>query len=97
MAGLGGGRLGVGIGDGAFPATETASAQPPRVFRAGASAMDVTPTKFPVIVNGGFLSATAGRANDRLHVRWLVLDDGERAWRWACWTRASSPASSPTR
>jgi hypothetical protein len=48
----------------------------PKTFRAGAFAMDVTPTNFPVIVNGGFLSQTADKANDRLHVRWLVLDDG---------------------
>jgi len=47
-----------------------------RVFRAGAYAMDVTPTNFPVIVNGGFLAHSAGKANDPLHVRWLVLDDG---------------------
>lgn len=38
--------------------------------------MDVTPTSFPVIVNGGFYSRTAESAHDRLHVRWLVLDDG---------------------
>lgn len=55
----------------------TASLSPAaQSFRAGAYAMDVTPTNFPVIVNGGFLSKTANRANDRLHVRWLVLDDG---------------------
>lgn len=47
-----------------------------KVFRAGAVAMDVTPTNFPVIVNGGFLSKTADKVHDRLHVRWLVLDDG---------------------
>ena len=45
-------------------------------FRAGAFALDVTPTNFPVIVNGGFLSKTASEIHDRLHVRWLVLDDG---------------------
>ncbi len=45
-------------------------------FRAGAFAMDVTPTNFPVIVNGGFLAVTADHANDALHARWLVLDDG---------------------
>ncbi len=45
-------------------------------LRAGAYAMDVTPTSFPVIVNGGFFSRTADAAHDRLHVRWLVLDDG---------------------
>jgi hypothetical protein len=49
----------------------------PGVFRAGAFAMDVTPTSFPVIVNGGFFSQTADKAHDRLHVRWLVLDDGK--------------------
>lgn len=47
-----------------------------RIFRAGAYAMDVTPTGFPVIVNGSFLSKTADKVHDRLHVRWLVLDDG---------------------
>ena len=47
-----------------------------RTFRAGAFAMDVTPTNFPVIVNGGFLANTANKVHDRLHVRWLVLDDG---------------------
>lgn len=47
-----------------------------KVFRAGSVAMDVTPTSFPVIVNGGFLSKTADKVHDRLHVRWLVLDDG---------------------
>ena len=53
----------------------------PGVFRAGAFAMDVTPTSFPVIVNGGFFSQTADKVHDRLHVRWLVLDDGTHARR----------------
>ncbi len=48
----------------------------PGALRAGAFAMDVTPTSFPVIVNGGFLSKSAARAHSSLHVRWLVLDDG---------------------
>jgi hypothetical protein len=47
-----------------------------RVFLAGAYAVDVTPTNLPVIVNGGFLSQTADKIHDRLHARWLVLDDG---------------------
>ena len=47
-----------------------------QVFLAGASAVDVTPTNLPVIVSGGFLSQTADQIHDRLHVRWLVLDDG---------------------
>ncbi len=47
-----------------------------KVFRAGASVIDVTPTTFPVIVNGGFFAANATKANDRLQARCLVLDDG---------------------
>lgn len=52
-------------------------AEPGPVFRAGAFAADVTPIQFPVLINGGFLSATAQQAHDRLYVRWLVLDDGQ--------------------
>lgn len=48
-----------------------------RVFRAGAYAIDITPTNLPVIVNGGFLSASATNVNDPLHARCLILDDGE--------------------
>lgn len=43
---------------------------------AGAAAVDITPEKFPVIVNGGFQENTADRAHDRLHARCLILDDG---------------------
>ncbi len=46
------------------------------VFRAGAATVDVTPPKFPVIVNGYTLERTAARAMDRLAARCLVLDDG---------------------
>lgn len=46
-------------------------------FRAGVFAMDVTPTNFPVIVNGGFLAKTADKVHSQLHVRWLVFDDGQ--------------------
>ncbi len=58
---------------GGFPARANPS---DRTFRVGASSTDVTPTNFPVIVNGGFLAVKADRANDPLHMRWLVLDDG---------------------
>ncbi|HXJ60280.1 MAG TPA: LamG-like jellyroll fold domain-containing protein [Verrucomicrobiae bacterium] len=51
-------------------------AAPAGVFRAGAFAMDVTPTNFPVTINGGFLAAYADRAYDPLQARCLVLDDG---------------------
>ncbi len=45
-------------------------------FRAGAHAMDVTPTWFPIAVNGGFQPRYAEKAEDPLHARCLVLDDG---------------------
>jgi len=48
----------------------------PKVFRAGAAAIDVTPQKLPVIVNGGFLEAKAATVTDPLYARCLVLDDG---------------------
>jgi hypothetical protein len=48
----------------------------PRIFRAGAYAVDVTPPKFPVIVNGMFLERIAEKAFDRIYARCLVMDDG---------------------
>jgi hypothetical protein len=48
----------------------------PKVFRAGAYAIDITPRKFPVSVNGGMQDRQATGAHDRLHARCLVLDDG---------------------
>jgi hypothetical protein len=48
-----------------------------QVFQAGACAIDITPTNFPVIINGGFLPGSAEKANDPLHARVLVLDDGD--------------------
>ena len=47
-----------------------------KVFRAGAFAQDITPTKFPISVNGGMADRLATGAHDRLHARCLVLDDG---------------------
>lgn len=47
-----------------------------KVFRAGAAVVDVTPPKFPVIVNGYTFERTASKAMDRLAARALVLDDG---------------------
>jgi hypothetical protein len=46
-------------------------------FRAGAHAMDITPIKFPISVNGGMQDRQATAAHDRLHARCLVLDDGK--------------------
>src|SRR4051794_31537033 len=54
----------------------TAHADDPPALRAGASAVDVSPSKLPVIVNGGFLEATADKINDPPHARAIVLDDG---------------------
>ena len=39
--------------------------------------MDVTPTKFPISVNGNMTDIQAKAANDPLHARCLVLDDGK--------------------
>ena len=47
-----------------------------KVFRAGASVVDITPQQFPVIVNGGILERTVSKVTDPLHARALVLDDG---------------------
>jgi neutral ceramidase len=46
-------------------------------FRAGAFAIDITPTWFPVLVSGGSVERGATEAVDPLHARCLVLDDGQ--------------------
>lgn len=46
-------------------------------LRAGAFAMDVTPLKFPISMNGNLQDALAKKAADPLHARCLVLDDGQ--------------------
>ncbi len=53
----------------------TAQAQP--AFRAGVSAIDITPTTFPRIIAGGFLEAQSSTITDKLYTRSLVLDDGK--------------------
>ncbi len=50
----------------------------PRVFRAGAHAIDVTPTKLPVRVAGNISEMWKSDITDRLHARCLVLDDGAK-------------------
>ncbi len=45
-------------------------------FRAGAFAQNVSPTKFPISVNGGMADRLATKIHDPLHARCLVLDDG---------------------
>ena len=46
------------------------------VFKAGACAIDITPTKFPVDSAGSKTPRIAEVAHDPLHARCLVLDDG---------------------
>jgi putative membrane-bound dehydrogenase-like protein len=47
-----------------------------KVLQAGAFTADITPTNFPVIVNGGFREKTSDTVLDPLRARFLVLDDG---------------------
>lgn len=47
------------------------------LFHAGAAAVDITPTTFPVLVNGYMNERTAEHVNDHLMSRALVLDDGK--------------------
>ena len=61
----------------AMDSTADAADQSKRVFRAGAVALDITPIKFPVIINGNMNEVLATEVNDRLHARALVLDDGK--------------------
>src|SRR5882762_2187058 len=45
-------------------------------LKAGASAVDITPTEFPVIVNGMFEERIATKALDPIFAKCIVLDDG---------------------
>src|SRR5262245_10834825 len=47
-----------------------------KTFQAGAFAIDVSPLKYPVIINGGMTERTADKLADPLDARGLVLDDG---------------------
>ncbi len=51
-------------------------AEPARVFKAGAYAIDITPNKFPVDSAGSMTPRLAELAHDPLHARCLVLDNG---------------------
>jgi hypothetical protein len=46
-------------------------------LKVGAAAVDVTPTMFPVLVNGGITANTATKATSKLNARAIVLDDGQ--------------------
>jgi hypothetical protein len=56
----------------------SATAQEPakKTFKAGAFAINVSPLKYPVIINGGMTERTADKLTDPLHARCIVLDDG---------------------
>lgn len=60
-------------------ARAAAPARPAPALRAGAAAVDVSPTRFPVNMPGGFSENLAQGVNDPLHARALVLDDGAMA------------------
>src|SRR5688572_23874308 len=56
-----------------FPAVAHAAAPP---FRAGAYAVDISPTGFPVRVNAMFTERSADKVVDPLFAKALALDDG---------------------
>ncbi len=47
-----------------------------RGLHAGAAAVDISPTSFPVRVAGGFLEGNATKLNDPLFARAIIIDDG---------------------
>ena len=55
---------------------QSSGATAEKVFRAGASCVDITPKQLPAVVSGGFLERTAAEVKDPLHARAVVLDDG---------------------
>lgn len=46
-------------------------------LRAGAAAVDISPTTFPIAVNGGFTASYADKVNSPLHARAIVAGQGE--------------------
>ncbi|MCI0699706.1 MAG: hypothetical protein L0241_01300 [Planctomycetia bacterium] len=68
--------LAVAIAVALWTPTSVATQPKKAELRAGAFAMDITPEKFPISVNGGMADRKATSANDPLHARCLVLDDG---------------------
>ncbi len=47
------------------------------MLRAGAAAVDISPTQYPVIANGFTTQRSCDRSYDRIYARSLVLDDGQ--------------------
>ena len=52
------------------------SALAKEALRVGAAAIDVTPQKYPVLINGGMTSNSASAATTPIHARALVLEHG---------------------
>ena len=46
-------------------------------FQAGAAAVDITPPKLPVLVNGGMFSRSVDKIKTRIHARAIALSDGK--------------------
>ncbi|MEX2288303.1 MAG: hypothetical protein WD648_14505 [Planctomycetaceae bacterium] len=67
----------LGLTTGAARAADAKADAPAGTFRAGAFAIDITPTEFPISSNGSMQDRMATRAHDPLHARCLVLDDGK--------------------
>lgn len=55
----------------------TAAVPANAAIKAGAAAIDITPEKLPVLLNGGMLSRQSDRIKTRIHARAIVLDDGK--------------------
>ena len=60
-------------------------------IKAGAFAVDITPEKFPVIVNGGFNARKASRANDRLRRSKTRLHKRDRCRSRIRWSSLTHP------
>ncbi len=69
-------REAIAVGLGLVAVGRSGSGGPKPRLRAGAAAVDISPTRFPVTISGSFLSKQANKLSDRLHARALVLDDG---------------------
>lgn len=67
-----------GVMDGAFHLAcgVAVAREPAKTFRAGVAAVDISPPKLPVIINGNMNEVLATEIMDPLHARALVLDDG---------------------
>lgn len=58
-------------------ASLTSTAHAKDQLRVGAAAIDITPPKFPVLINGGMTSGSADKATTPIHARAIVLEYGQ--------------------